>query len=163
MRGRIEFRIIKDEDKAFLQALYADSRAWEFELTVWTDEEKDRFLKQQFEAQDRSYKMNNLGAVHRIIQLNGVDIGRLIIDRTDRLMRIIDFTIHSDYQRRGIGADILASLKNEAQGGKVPITLHVRQGNPALNLYLRHGFKKTGVNGHHFAMKWEPDLRPREI
>jgi len=132
MRGRIDFRVITDDDKPYLQALYADSRAWEFELTVWSDAEK-------------------------------VDIGRLIIDRTNDHMLIVDFTIHSDYQNRGIGSDILASLKNEAHGGKVPISLHVRQNSPAINLYLRSGFKKTGVNGHHFAMKWEPDLRPREI
>lgn len=163
MRGRIDFRVITDDDKPYLQALYADSRAWEFELTVWSDAEKDRFLKSQFEAQSLSYATNFLGAVHRIIQLDTVDIGRLIIDRTNDHMLIVDFTIHSDYQNRGIGSDILASLKNEAHGGKVPISLHVRQNSPAINLYLRSGFKKTGVNGHHFAMKWEPDLRPREI
>ncbi|MEP3892151.1 MAG: GNAT family N-acetyltransferase [Hellea sp.] len=163
MIGKVSFRIIDDGDKKYLQDLYADSREWEFAYSIWKPEEKTKFLNSQFELQSVSYQMSYLTAVHRIIQLDGVDIGRLILNRADDHMHIIDFTVHSQYQGRGIGSDILSALQNEAQGGKVPITLNVIENNPALNLYLRKGFKKTGMNGHHIEMKWSPDLGPRHI
>ncbi len=162
-KGTIEFRVIHNEDQGFLFRVYASTREWEFESTSWTEAEKQDFLKRQFTAQDQAYKTTYLGAVHRIIQLDGEDIGRLYLDRQDDCMRIIDFTLLPDYRGRGIGTDILRSLLNEAQGGKVPVRLYVVQNSPALNLYLRHGFRKTGVNGHRFAMEWQPDLGPREI
>lgn len=162
-QGKIEFRVINNEDQAFLFQVYASTREWEFDLTTWTEADKQDFLKRQFTAQDQAYKTTYLGAVHRIIQFDGEDIGRLYVDRQDDHMRIIDFTLLPDYRGRGIGTDILRSLLNEADGGKVPVRLHVEQNNPALNLYLRHGFKQTGVKGHHFALEWQPDLRPREI
>ncbi len=160
-KRKIEFRVIQNNDEEFLYRVYASTRAWEFKLTTWTKEEKHEFLKRQFKTQDEAYKSTYLGAVYRIIQLDGEDIGRLYLDRRDDHMLIIDFTLLPEYRGRGIGTDILRSLLNEAQGGKVPVRLHVEQNSPALSLYLRHGFRKTGAYGHHFAMEWQPDLRPR--
>jgi ribosomal protein S18 acetylase RimI-like enzyme len=163
MQGKITFRVINDSDKAFLKKMYADSRAWEFELTHWSDKDRDDFLNSQFETQDKVYKSNYIGAVHRIIQLDSADIGRLIVSRSDDLLHIVDLTILSSHQGRGLGGDILKSLINEAQGGKVPVTLSVEKSNPAINLYRRLGFQPTGVSGHHISMKWEPFLGNREI
>ncbi len=162
-KGKVEFRVIQDQDRDFLFRLYSSTREWEMQHTLWTDEAKQTFLKQQFEAQDRSYKMTYLGAVHRIIQLDGADIGRLIIDRQDDCMRIIDLSLLTAYRGQGIGTDILRSLLNEAHGGKVPVRLHVQRNSPALNLYLRHGFRQIGDIGTHFALEWQPDLGPSEV
>jgi len=163
MLGNITFRIIHDSDVLFLKKIYADSRAWEFELTQWSDKDRDDFISRQFNLQDSYYKSTFIGAIHRIIQLDGIDIGRLIVNRHDDLMHIIDITISSLYQGRGIASDILKSLLNEAQGGKVPVQLSVEKGNPAINLYLRLGFQKTDISGHHITMKWKPFLGHREI
>lgn len=163
MLGKISFRVINDEDKTFLQQVYADSRAWEFELTHWSDKDREDFLKRQFDIQDKVYKSTYLGAVHRIIQLDGTDIGRLIVDRRDEVMHIIDISILSGFRGRGIGGDILKSLLNEAQGGKVPVTLSVEKDNPAYHLYRSLGFQQTGLSGHHISMKWLPFLGNREI
>lgn len=163
-RGKIDFRIITDQDKGFLFDVYASTREWEFQYTSWPKAERQLFLKSQYEAQDKTYKMRYLGAIYRIIQLDGVDIGRLILDRQDQQLLIIDFAILPQYQGRGIGSDILKSLINEAYGGKVPVRLHVNQNNTsAIQFYLRHGFKKTGVNGLHFAMEWKGDFSAREF
>ncbi len=162
-RGKIEFRIITDQDKAFLFDVYASTREWEFALTVWPEAEKQVFLKSQYKAQDQTYKMRYLGAIYRIIQLDGEDIGRLYVDRQDDKLMIIDFALLPQFQGRGIGSDILKSLMHEAYSGKVPVKLHVEQNSPAVEFYLRHGFKKTGVNGLHFAMEWKGDVSAREI
>ncbi len=162
-KGKIEFRIIHDSDEAFLERLYASTREWEFELAIWKDDEKDNFLKRQFKAQTQAYQQSYIGAVHRIIQLDTVDIGRLIIQRADDHMRIVDLSLLPEFRGGGIGTDILRSLLNEAHGGKVPVRLHAEHNSPALNLYLRHGFVKIGERGQYFALEWRPQTGPREI
>ena len=163
MRPKIAFRVIHDADRDFLFSLFAAAREWEFEHTVWKDEEKAAFLKRQFDIRTQAYQMTYLRAVHRIITLDDKDIGQLILDRPDDHMLIIDFVIAPEFQGKGIGSDILKTLINEVHGGKVPIRLHVEKNNPALKLYLRHGFKVTGEEGHHHKLTWTPDLRPVEI
>ncbi|WP_299615923.1 GNAT family N-acetyltransferase [uncultured Tateyamaria sp.] len=162
-RGQVSFRIIHDADRAFLEALYASTRDWEFQLTVWKDDEKADFLKGQFEAQDLHYQRVYPNAIRRIITLDGVDIGRLYVDRQDDNLRIIELTLAPGYQGRGIGTDILRSLLNEAHGGKVPVRLMVEKTNPALRLYLRHGFTQTDDQGQHLALEWRPHTGPREV
>ncbi|WP_323764548.1 GNAT family N-acetyltransferase [Marinovum sp.] len=162
-RGKVAFRIIHDADRPFLEYLYATTRAWEFELTVWAEEEKTRFLKQQFEAQDLSYQRAYPKANRHIITLDGVDIGRLYLDRQNEVLYIIELSLLPQHRGRGIGTDILRSLLNEAHGGKVPVRLKVERLNPAQRLYLRHDFVQTGVTGHHLELEWRPKLGPREI
>ena len=161
--GIVEFRIIEDADKIFLQSLYADSREWEFMHTAMSPSERQAFLKRQYDAQDKAYKTSYLKAVHRIIVLDGEDVGRLIINRLNDLMHIIDFTIHSKFTGKGIGSDILMALKNEAQGGKVPIELSVKVNNPAIRLYERQGFKAMSQEGVYQKMRWFPDFSTRHI
>ena len=161
--GKIEFRAIHASDEGFLLGLYASSREWEFQHTLWEEAKKQAFLNSQYQLQDRHYKQVYLGAIYEIIQLDGVDIGRLSVQRRADEIRIMDLILLPAYQGRGIGQSILQNLVHEAQGGKVPVTLHVEQGNPAMQLYLRLGFRQTGVSGQHIAMAWQPDLTPREI
>ncbi len=157
-RGKVEFRIIHNEDKEFLFQVYRSTRDWEMQYAVMSEGDKDHFLRLQFDAQTTSYQMQHLGAVHRIIQLDGVDIGRMIVNRTDELLHIIDLAILPQWQGRGIGSDILRSLLNEAHGGKVPVRLCVETQNPALALYERFGFRKVGIMGHLFEMEWRSPL-----
>ncbi len=44
------------------------------------------------------------------------------------------------YRNQGLGAQMLASLRNEAAGHYPAITLNVREDNPAVRLYKRAGF-----------------------
>ena len=161
--GKVAFRVIHPEDEAFVLRVYAATQEWEFRLTLWTEAEKAEFLKSQFRLQDLHVQRTYPKAVRRIITLDGVDIGRLYVDRQDDCLRIIEFSLLPEAQGRGIGTDILRSLLNEAHGGKVPVRLFVERESPALRLYLRHGFVATGEAGHHLSLEWRPDLRPREI
>ena len=162
-KGKVTFRPIQDSDTAFLLRLYASTREWEFELTRWSDADKQDFLERQFKTQDMAYRMTFLGAAFRIIQMDGVDVGRLYVDRTDTCLHIIDFTLAPEWRGRGIGTDLLRALMNEAHGGKVPVRLSVLKNNPAVNLYLRHGFRAMRDVGHHYELEWRPHTVPREI
>ena len=160
-KGKVTFRIIENDDQEFLFQLYAGTRAEEMSYALMSEGDKDHFLRGQFAMQSESYHLNYIGAVHRIIQLDDVDIGRLIVLRTDRLMRIIDLSIHPHWQGRGIGTDILRSLLNEAHGDKVPVRLSTVIGGRAQRLYARHGFRVIETAGHHHEMEWAPqDQRP---
>jgi len=162
-RGEVSFRVIHDEDKDFLIRVYADSRAWELAHTHWDKSEWDDFVRRQYEYQDLHYKRSYIGALHRIIQLDGQDIGRLIVNRRDDAMHIIDLTILESHQGKGIGTDILKSLMNEAHNGRVPVLLSVEQGNPAIALYQRLGFQRVKEEGRHISMRWTPMIQNREI
>lgn len=162
-QGKITFRVIANEDADFVYRVYCGTRDWEFQYTVWPADEKERFLRQQFEAQDASYQLRFPRATRRIIQIDGIDIGRIILERQDDCLRLIDLSLLPEWRGRGIGGDILRSLLNEALGGKVPMRLHVMKTSPALALYLRHGFRRIGESGHHYALEWQPDLRPAEV
>lgn len=162
-RGHIAFRVIHAADTPFLRRVHDSTRAWEFRLTRWNDADKDDFLRRQFELQDMSYQQSYPGMVRRIVTLDGVDIGRLYVDRQDDCLRIIEFSLLEAARGRGVGTDILRSLMNEAHGGKVPVRLFVQADSPALRLYLRHGFRPTGQSGHHIALEWRPATGPREI
>ncbi|WP_168797990.1 GNAT family N-acetyltransferase [Pacificoceanicola onchidii] len=162
-KGAVSFRPTQDTDRDFLKALYASTREWEFQITNWTPADKADFLEQQFKTQDLSYRMQFLSAQFLIIELDGVPIGRLYLDRQDDCLYIIEFTIAEAYRGRGIGTDILKSLLNEAWGGKVPARLSVHHGNPVMALYQRLGFRPIANTGTHYRMEWRPDLTPREI
>ena len=153
----VEFRIIRDVDKNFLKALYRSTREYELSLSTMDDAEKERFIAQQFNAQTESYRASYIGAVHRIITLAGADIGRLIVNRADDHMRVIDLSLLPEYQGRGIGSDILRALMNEAHGGKVPIHMMALTHNPAVELYLKLGFKIMGEEKMRYKLSWYPD------
>ena len=152
----VEFRIIETNDKPFLKALYRSTRELELSYTTMTEAEKDRFITQQFNAQSQAYALNYLCAVHRIIRLGGNDIGRLIVNRADDHMRVIDLSLLPEYRGRGIGSDILRALQHEAQGGKVPIHLMAIINSPVVRLYQKLGFKITGQETTRYSMSWHP-------
>lgn len=162
-KGKVGFRLAKDEDQTFLRDLFAAGREWEFAVTNWTAEDKRDFLDRQFAAKEQSYKLMFPKAVYHVIQMDDADIGRLTIERQDHCLKIIEFAITPSYQRRGIGTDILRSLLNEAQGGKVPVRISVEKGNPAMALYARHDFKVVEDLQTHFALEWRPFTGAREI
>ncbi|MGB6229676.1 MAG: GNAT family N-acetyltransferase [Litorimonas sp.] len=162
-KGRVEFRIVTDSDQGFLFDVFADTREWEFENPLWTEIEKRDFLKMQFEVRERSYTLNNLGAVHRIIQLDGEDIGVIRLNRQDHQLYIIDFALLSAYRGQGVGSDILKTLLNEAFNGRVPARLQAERMSPAVAFYQRHGFQIVDMAGHHVLMEWQPEDAFREI
>jgi ribosomal protein S18 acetylase RimI-like enzyme len=159
----VAFRPITDEDRTFLVNLYISTRAGEFRHMAWSDAQVREFLTRQFDFQKQSYEVTFLGAAFRIIQLEGVDVGRLYVDRGNTYLHIIEFSLVPEWRGRGLGTNILRSLLNEAHGGKVPVRLSVLKDSPAVSLYLRHGFRIIGDKGSHHAMEWMPDTGPRVI
>jgi GNAT superfamily N-acetyltransferase len=129
-----------DADLPFLCRLYASTREEELASTDWPQEQKDAFLRQQFEAQHAWYREQYAGASFDVVEVDGEPAGRLYVDRWPREVRIVDISLLPQHRGRGLGGTLLAALFAEADAAGKPVSVHVERFNPALRLYGRLGF-----------------------
>ncbi|WP_282940360.1 GNAT family N-acetyltransferase [Paenibacillus sp. RC67] len=144
------------DDDPFLYDLYANVRNEEISAFGWNDTEKQAFLGMQFEMQQRSYRMQYPNAEHRIVQLDGRPIGRLITAEAAQSMLLIDISMLLDYRNQGIGTRLIRELQSQAVALDKSVQLHVRIGNPAKSLYERLGFRVHQSTEVYEAMEWQP-------
>jgi len=147
---QIIFRIVLPQDDLFLFQVYASTRVDEMAFVPWTREQKDAFLRMQFDAQCQQYQFTYPNAINQIIEFNGVPVGRLLVDRSADETHLVDITLLPDFRNLGLGGSLLHSL--QAEGKK--ITLHVIRSNPAVNLYQRLGFIFVGEEAFYSQMEW---------
>ena len=156
---KINFRAVTNGDLAFLKALYRSTREDELYSTGWDEEQKDRFIDFQFNAQHSHYLISFKGADFLIIVLNKTDIGRLYLWRTENQIKIIDITLLIKYRGKSIGTKILTELIEESNKTGKKLNLHVERNNPALKLYEKLGFKKAEDKGVYFFMERMPEKK----
>ena len=156
MTDAITLRPITDDDLDFLYQLYASTRADEMAIVPWSDEEKDNFLRMQFNAQHTEYQKHFGDAEFNIVSLAGDPIGRVYLDRRDDEHRIVDIALLPQHRGKGIGGQLMQNLLEEAAAAEKPVRIHVERNNPAMRLYQRLGFHKTGDTGVYFLMEWQP-------
>jgi ribosomal protein S18 acetylase RimI-like enzyme len=156
MRDRISFRPETAEDAEFLYRLYASSREQEMQVVAWTDEQKEEFLRSQFNAQTLHYKKNYTEADYSIILLDGKPAGRLYLHQEPADIRIMDIIVAPEHRRSGIGTMLLQEILERARAAGHSVSIHVEQYNPALHLYERLGFQAIDTNGVYNLMEWRP-------
>jgi len=157
MSEHITFRPTSTADEPFLLRLYRSTRESELEQTGWNETEKETFVQQQFQAQHIFYTSQFPRARFNMVCLDDKPIGRLYVDRRKEEIRIIDIALLPEYRNRGIGSKLLTDILSEAEKFEKAVRIHVEHFNPALNLYERLGFKKTGNTGVYFLMEWVAD------
>ena len=140
----LHLRPVNRDDGAFLFELYATTRVAELDAWGWNAAERDSFLTLQFDAQRRAYEYTFPAADHHIILERDVPIGRIIVQRGEEEIRLVDVTLLPAHQRAGIGTGLIRGLLEEADGARKPLRLHVLKGNPAVRLYERMGFVAIG-------------------
>ncbi|HEX7332285.1 MAG TPA: GNAT family N-acetyltransferase [Pyrinomonadaceae bacterium] len=141
------------EDEPFLLEVYASTRLEELEGFGWNDDQKQAFIKMQFMARERSYPRVD----SRIILLNERPIGRLLVDRGDASILLRDIALLTEYRNRGLGSRLITELMKEAASEGKPILLHVVVTSPAVRLYERLGFHRSGdETAAYLEMKWVP-------
>jgi ribosomal protein S18 acetylase RimI-like enzyme len=150
--GAIELRPALPGDEQFLYRLYASTRADELAPLNWSPQQKEAFLRMQFNAQSRDYQARFSRTDHSIIFYDNQPAGRLIVDRSANETLLVDIALLPDFRNLGLGASLLRSL--QAEGKK--ITLHVIRSNPAVNLYQRLGFIFVGEEAFYSKMEWSP-------
>jgi ribosomal protein S18 acetylase RimI-like enzyme len=151
---RLRLRPIRPEDTAFLLDVYASTRAGELDLTDWDAAARAAFVQMQFGAQHTHYTTHYPDAQYEIITLDGVDIGRLYVRRTDADIVLMDIALLPAYRNQGLGSRILHSLLDEASAARRAVTLHVEANNPrARAWYERLGFVEVSSSGVHTFMR----------
>jgi GNAT superfamily N-acetyltransferase len=148
----LSLREATPEDEPFLLDVYASTRLEELEGFGWSDEQKHAFIRMQFLARERVYpRVDN-----RIIVLNGRPVGRMLVDRSDELILLRDIALLTEFRNAGIGSRLIQDLIKEAAVAGKPIQLHVVASSPAVRLYERLGFCRTGEESAYLEMKWVP-------
>ncbi len=152
----LTFRPITEADRPFLRELYASTRAEEVAVVPWSDEEKQAFLLQQFEAQHRFYQEQFPDASFDLVLEDGTPIGRLYLDRRDDEHRVIDIALVPEKRGAGLGRRLMRDVLDEAAGNGKKVRIHVEQNNPAMRLYERLGFSRVEDQGVYWLMEWAP-------
>lgn len=150
----LQFRPIADQDQPFLLELYGTTRAAELAMLPWSQQQKEEFVQMQFHAQHTFYQQQFGNAKFDLLLKHDKPIGRLYVDRREDEIRIIDIAIMPDYQRQGIGSQLLQELLDESKASAKPVTIHVEKNNPALGLYQRLGFEQLEDQGVYWLMRW---------
>jgi len=128
-------RPVTAEDHGFLLALYATTRAEELAITGWDHATRQRFVEQQFRAQDAHYRREYPGASLAVVELDGDFVGRLYVHRRPREIRIMDLLLTPAARGRGIASSLLRALTAEADATGRPLSLHVDVDSPAAAIY----------------------------
>src|SRR5260370_24411434 len=150
-----QLRAATSEAEQLLRAVYAGTRAEELARVPWSDEQKCAFTDMQLAAQDADYRRNYPDARYSIIEVQGVPVGRLYVDRYKKEIRIIDIALLPEHRRAGIGTKLLRELQDEARTAGKALTIHVEKFNPALNLYHRLAFQQIEDKGVYLFLEWK--------
>lgn len=144
------------EDEPFLLALYCSTRAEEVAAWGLAGPQAELFLRMQYTAQQQHYRARFPGADHRIVILDGRAVGRLLVDRREDELRLVDVALLPEHRGRGLGKALLQQLLAEARAAGKPVRLHALKGSRAAALYARLGFAALAEDGPYVAMEWRP-------
>jgi ribosomal protein S18 acetylase RimI-like enzyme len=154
---QITLRPVTEADSNFLFTVYASTREQEMAVVPWTPEQKETFVRMQFEAQQRHYAAEHPQAQHAVISLDQSPVGRIYFNPTTETLHILDVTVLPQYRNQGIGSILLGRILEQARAGAKPVTIYVESYNPSLRLFERLGFARAAENGLNLLMKWTGD------
>ncbi|WP_256680125.1 GNAT family N-acetyltransferase [Pseudomonas sp. Marseille-P9899] len=148
---------------AFIERLYADSRAAEMSHSGWPAEQIATFLSQQFNTQHAYYQAHYDGAEFLIIEYEGSPIGRLYRFWGPTTVNLIDIALVPHFQNRGIGSSLLEEMLQRADAEGLVTELFVETYNPAQRLYGRLGFTVINESGVYLRMHRQPRAAIRNV
>jgi ribosomal protein S18 acetylase RimI-like enzyme len=153
----ITLRDATAEDEAFLRQVYACTRAEEMALVPWTDEQREAFLRFQFDAQDSYYRSQFPEAAYQIILKDGAPVGRLYVYRNSTDMRILDITILPEHRAAGVGTSLIRGLQAEAEESNQPLNIWVENFNRSQSLFKRLGFLIVQEEGYNNLLEYRAE------
>jgi ribosomal protein S18 acetylase RimI-like enzyme len=139
----INLQPAKAEHYDFALHLYLlTMRPYMQELIVWDEQEQ----RASFAAQWKREEV-------RIISVDGKDVGWLQVAELPTEIRLQKFFVSPQYQRSGIGSEVLSNLLVSWRSAGKKIVLRVLKNNPARRLYERLGFSVVAEAGITFRMR----------
>ncbi len=104
--------------------------------------------------QNRAYKMQFPDADYYIVELDGEPVGRMIVLREEKEIRLVDVSLLSKFRNRGIGAFLLERLKTEAGVERILSLRVLKTNSAAKRFYERLGLIVVEEADLHFTMQW---------
>ncbi len=150
-----------ESDSDFLRSVYAAARMPELGGLGWPRAQLDAFIRMQFDAQTRHYRSVFPHAGHSVIAVGGQRAGRLIVDRSQEEIRIVDIALLQQFRRAGVGSELVRRLCEEADANGLPVRCHVEQHNDARCFWEQLGLVASGLDGTHVAMERRCASSPR--
>jgi ribosomal protein S18 acetylase RimI-like enzyme len=142
------------DDEPFLFEVYACTRAAELAQVPWPDEQRDAFLRMQFQAQHSHYHEQYPDADYKVILREGEPVGRLYVLRERDLIRMMDITVLPEYRNSGIGSELIRGVLNEAAESGRNVQIYVETFNPSLALFKKMGFSILQEEGINYLLEW---------
>jgi ribosomal protein S18 acetylase RimI-like enzyme len=152
--GDLILRPEREDDEAFRFELFCASRQPEFARLLAPDV-LATIMRQQFHAQTVSYHARFPRARGDIIEMAAGPVGRIMVDRGEKVLHIVDQVIIPALRNRGIGTTIMRALMDEARRTDRVVRLGVAAVNgQALRLYRRLGFAPFETKEHYLWLEW---------
>jgi ribosomal protein S18 acetylase RimI-like enzyme len=146
----IELRAARQEDAGFLYGLLkATMQAYVAQIWGWDEQWQRAYFQERFDPSQE-----------RIVVLEGEDIGVLSMEEKEDEVFLAKIYLLPEYQGQGIGTHLVQSVRDQAFGRGLPVTLQVLKVNPARRLYERLGFVEVGETETHTLMKAIPNEFP---
>jgi ribosomal protein S18 acetylase RimI-like enzyme len=133
---------------------FASTRTEELAATGWSDEQKEQFLRLQFEAQRISYLREIPDTEYSMIRYGTAAVGRLIVERTPTDVHIVDIALLAEFRGQGIGSVRMGRIFDEAEKAGKQVRLFVEKFNPALRWYERMRFEVMRIGPIYLEMVW---------
>jgi RimJ/RimL family protein N-acetyltransferase len=144
------------EDELFLREVYACTRAQELAAVPWNEEQREAFLRMQFDAQHSHYHGQFPDASYQVILHEAQPIGRFYVHRTEEDIRVLDLTILPPHRGGGIGTELIQELLAEGNQTDKPVSIWVEHFNPSRTLFERLGFSRVQEDGYNLLLEWRP-------
>lgn len=129
----------KLEDQDFLFQVFIECRP-DLQWICNTDVQQ-MVIRQQYEIEHTQTNLIYPDAIHNIIMLNDIRVGRLIINKKEKTVRIIEIGLIESYRNKGIGSTLIDRIKKEALEKGEHILLQVAWFNhSAYQFYKKHEF-----------------------
>jgi ribosomal protein S18 acetylase RimI-like enzyme len=155
--GHLRLRPETEGDLAFRFALFCRSRPPEWDQVFLPVEQLTQVMNQQFWAQTQTYLTRFPEGRFDIVELDGRPIGRIVVNRTEDRIHLVDQAIAPDQRNRGLGTAIMRSLMDEAAASGRLMSLKVSNANdPCMRLYSRLGFEVLEETLEYIDMEWRP-------
>ena len=154
----ITLRDVTPDDERFLREVYAGTRAYELAMVPWNEEQREVFLRTQFDAQHSHYHSQYPDAKFQLIVSDGEPVGRLYVLREVGAIRILDITVLPPYRNKGIGGALIRVLVDEAEKNKQVVTVWIEHFNPSQKLFQRFGFSVIGDDGYNYHFEHAPQI-----
>ena len=155
----ITLRPVRSTDESFLLRLFRSFRDDIDHAVGISEAEKKTFIRQQFEAQRRSYRHKYPDSSPELILVDDERAGRIWVAHLKDQIRLVDIMVLPAFQNQGVGSHLVQTLKEYARALQRPLRHMVHTTNQdALRFYRRLGFSKqpSPVPTHH-AMVWRPE------